>query len=92
MRFEVVLPVYGGDHADFFEEAIDSAMSNSLPPKKLIVVQDGPVPAPLRKCISRITSYNGIDLMVLEKNRGLAFALKLCFDPCSTGYCNQGRC
>ena len=75
MRFEVILPVYHGDDPDHFEQAVDSVMCNTLRPTKLIVVQDGPVPQPLKQRVINLQNSSGTDLLVMPENKGLAAAL-----------------
>ena len=52
--FSVLLPVYRGDDAGFFERAITSVTRDQeLRPDELVVVVDGPVPDPIAEVLRR---------------------------------------
>lgn len=46
-EFSVLLPVYAGDRADWLRRAFTSATTEQQqPPSQVVLVRDGPVPAP----------------------------------------------
>jgi len=78
VRFSVLLPVYGGDRADYLRRAFDSAvLEQTLAPDQVVIVQDGPVPAELAHCLRELeaTSPVPVSLVCLEHNAGLGPAL-----------------
>jgi glycosyltransferase involved in cell wall biosynthesis len=84
--FSLLLPVYGGDRAEFFAAAIRSSVDEqTLPPDEVVLVEDGPVGPALRAEIDRFleTSPRPVVHVPLPVNRGLAHALTAGLDACS---------
>ena len=87
--FSVLLPVYGGDDAGFFERAVASVTAEqTLRPDELVVVVDGPVPAAIEAVLRRIESgevTGGVParIVALSENVGLARALEAGLAACA---------
>jgi glycosyltransferase involved in cell wall biosynthesis len=78
-RFSVLLPVYGGDRAEFLRRAFASCtVEQSLPPDDVVVVQDGPVGADLDRTLTELVASDPrrVQRVVLPRNVGLARALE----------------
>jgi glycosyltransferase involved in cell wall biosynthesis len=74
--FTVLMALYGGDRADFFETAVHSVFSNTLVPNQFLIVVDGPISASLKAVIVNLQiSYPLIEFIYLPENKGLANAL-----------------
>jgi len=74
--FTVLMALYHGDRADFFERAVSSVFSNTLKPNQFIVVVDGPIPNQLMLSVEKIRNqYPLVEFMHLPTNQGLANAL-----------------
>ena len=88
-RFSVLLPVYRGDRAEFFERAIVSVTADqTLRPNELVVVVDGPVPDPIAEVLRRaeaghLTAGVPVVVVALPENVGLARALEAGLAACS---------
>ena len=87
----VAMSVYKNDDATFLRVALDSVIGQTLKPKEIVVVGDGPVPEALEKCIQRAkeaAAVEGIALKWLPQpvNRGLGEALRIACDNCSYDY------
>ena len=87
--FSVLLPVYGGDDAGFFERAVVSVTAEqTLRPDELVVVVDGPVPAAIEAVLRRVESGEGTGgvparIVALGENVGLALALEAGLAACA---------
>lgn len=83
----VLMCVYGGDVPEYFSEAIESMLTQTLPPSQVVVVVDGPVDANLQ---SRINFYNlrydSVEVVNLKENCGLARALNTGMRVCRGQY------
>jgi glycosyltransferase involved in cell wall biosynthesis len=76
--FSLLLPVYGGDRADYVRAAFHSAVhEQSLPPDQVVLVRDGPVPDELAECLAELcaTSKVPVTFVPLERTCGLGPAL-----------------
>ncbi|XCB29835.1 glycosyltransferase [Arcanobacterium hippocoleae] len=90
-NFSVLLPVYIGDRAEFFERAIRSAtIEQTLPPTQLVVVCDGPITPQVHALLAKAQSAAGANLIGKTKltviatpeNHGLSHALNLGLEAC----------
>lgn len=85
MQFSVLMSVYKNDKAEYFKEAVESILNQTVPPAEIVLVRDGPVGEDLQNIIDKIVSdYPDIFIYVpLEENGGLGNALKLGLENCS---------
>ncbi|KAE8764543.1 glycosyltransferase [Georgenia thermotolerans] len=90
--FSVLLPVYAGDDAGHFRQAVSSATAQqSLRPAELVVVRDGPVGEALAEVLRELkeagpTSPAGdvpVRIVELADNQGLAVALERGLAACA---------
>jgi glycosyltransferase involved in cell wall biosynthesis len=76
--FALLLPVYGGDRAEFVRAAFHSAVHDQeLRPDAVILVRDGPVPDELATCLDELCAGSPVPVTVvpLEHSNGLGPAL-----------------
>lgn len=79
IQFSLLLPVYAGDSPDHLRRAFDSATrEQTLAPTEVVLVQDGPVGAPLALEIERLAAESPVPVrrVTLPRNVGLAAALQ----------------
>ncbi len=88
-EFSVLMLVYGGDQPAQFDAALRSITGQTLPPKEIVLVVDGPVPEETETIIRKTQEELGpsaIDFRVIrsEKNLGCGGAKRLGFEQCRT--------
>ena len=69
--FTCLLPVWAGDNADWFAEAIDSVGANGLAPAAIFICQDGSLPADLEAAVAAGEQRWGARRIVNPGPRGL---------------------
>lgn len=73
--FTVLMSVYAGEKAPFLEAALASLCGQTMPPARVVLVQDGPLPDALHEVIGRYRSLLPLKEVELPVNLGLASAL-----------------
>lgn len=84
--FSVLLPVYHRDDPVHLERSFTSVTSEqTLPPAEVVVVRDGPVGPELAKVLDTLVASSPVPVTVvpLERNQGLATALRHGMEACS---------
>lgn len=84
-QFSLLLPVWAGDRAEYLTEAFRSSVQRQTrPPDHVVIVRDGPVPAPLAAAIAELAASSPVPVDVLagERNRGLGPALDAGLEAC----------
>jgi glycosyltransferase involved in cell wall biosynthesis len=77
-RLSLLLPVWAGDRPDFLSDAFRSSVdAQTRRPDQVVIVRDGPVPAPLAARIAELAAESPVpvDVVELERNVGLGPAL-----------------
>ncbi len=80
MQFSVLMSVYKNEKPEYFAQAVDSVLNQTLMPNEIILMRDGPVPKKLQKIIDGYLSGEYRDLFSyypMKTNHGLGNALKL---------------
>lgn len=79
MKFSVLMSVYKNEKVEFFKQAMDSVLSQTLPPEEIVLIRDGAVYEELQKAIDEyIERYPELFTYVpLEENQGLGNALRI---------------
>ncbi|MGN1020630.1 MAG: glycosyltransferase [Aristaeellaceae bacterium] len=76
-EYSVLLSVYHRDTPQWFERAVDSMAGQSLPPREIVIVEDGALTEALyaaeQRCIARYPSL--VRIVTLPENQGLATAM-----------------
>lgn len=70
LAFSVSMCVWGGDNPDWFRTAVDSLLAGSRLPDEIVIVVDGPVPAPLDEVIGEYEALPMFNVVRLPENRG----------------------
>ena len=82
MSFSVLMTVYAGDEAVYFNDAIQSIISSqSIVPDDVVLVVDGPVGEKLKGCIQAMES-SSVRIFWLDQNVGLGEALAFGLSKC----------
>lgn len=81
-RFSVSMCVYGGDNAEWFEDAVNSIINQSQSPDEILIVVDGPVPEKLDEIINKFSLLNIVRIIRLEKNVGHGNARRIGLENC----------
>jgi len=76
-KFSVLMSVYEKDKPEFFRDAIDSVLSQTVKPDEIVLVKDGPVDANLEKVINEYEQKTEgfLKIVCLKENEGLGVAL-----------------
>lgn len=86
IKFSVSMCVYGGDNAQYFDEALVSIVNQTLKPAELILVVDGPIPHSIESVIDKYRNTLtdiAFEVFYLEKNVGHGEARRICFEKCT---------
>jgi glycosyltransferase involved in cell wall biosynthesis len=82
-EFSLLIPVYGGDRADYLDQALTSAFEGQdLTPAQVVVVQDGPVGPDLAACLAAWEARPPVQVVRLARNGGIARALNVGLKYC----------
>lgn len=76
-NYSVLMSVYIKEKPEYFKEAVDSILNQTVKTNDFVIVCDGPLTEGLNKVIADyVTTYSGLfNVYRLEKNMGLAKAL-----------------
>lgn len=80
MQFSVLMSVYKNEKTEYFIQAVDSVLNQTLIPSEIILMRDGPVPDEMQRTIDGyINGEYGylFSYYPLKKNHGLGNALKI---------------
>lgn len=83
MPFSVAMCVYGGDHAGYFQIAVDSVLNQSIKPSEVVLVVDGPIPEALERIVAEYEKQPIFKVIRLEKNQGHGIARRTGLANCS---------
>lgn len=83
-EYSVLMSVYHRDRAEWFEEAVKSMVYQTLPPREIVLVEDGSLTDELYDAVKRcLARYSGlIRVLSLERNQGLAAAMRYGIQEC----------
>jgi glycosyltransferase involved in cell wall biosynthesis len=81
--FSVAMCVYGGDNPAWFAAAVDSVIRQTVAPDEIVIVVDGPVPAPLDAVIGGYESDPLFKVIRLAENRGHGEARRIGLQRCT---------
>jgi glycosyltransferase involved in cell wall biosynthesis len=73
--YSVLMSVYAKDKAEWVSNAIDSMLSQTIPPSQFVLVIDGPIPEDVRTVIVEYAKNSIFSIVALKKNMGLGAAL-----------------
>ena len=83
--FSVLMSVYAGDNPHCLVKAVESVIKQTMAPKEVIMVIDGPIGDELKNVIIKIKGQNSsVKVVYLPKNKGLGPALQEGLKECTT--------
>lgn len=83
----VAMSVYRSDNPIFLHDAIESVFNQTLLPKEVVLVGDGPLSDELYESIAKLQKGHSNLLFLPQKvNRGLGEALRIACENCSCDY------
>lgn len=77
------MSVYLKERPEWFKEAINSILNQTVPPSEIVLVEDGPLTDELYEIITHHVQNPIFKIVVLEKNVGLGLALQEGVKHCS---------
>jgi len=83
MDFSVLLSVYKGEKPGYLEECLDSLLAQTLPPREVVLVEDGPITGALEKVIAGFKKRLPLKSVILRENKGLSHALNAGLKECA---------
>lgn len=84
MNFSVLLSVYYKENPLFLEQSLESVFSQTLLPKEVVLVKDGPLTSELNQVIVKFQKqYPCLKIIELNENKGLGYALNEGLKYCS---------
>ena len=87
-EYSVLMSVYGKEKSLFLRQAVDSMLAQTVPPREVVLVCDGPLGEDLDRVIDAFQKKEGERFQVvrLPENRGLALALNAGLEHCSCSW------
>ena len=81
-KIGVLLSVYNGDRADYFQQAVDSILDQTYSNMCIFIGVDGPVKDELKDCLNNYAKRENIQVFYFNENRGLAMVLNDLLHEC----------
>ena len=82
-KFSVSMCVYGGDHPQWFQTAVESILHQTVKPDEVVLVVDGPVPEKLEAVIRSFEADPVFRVIRLPQNMGHGEARRTGLRACS---------
>jgi glycosyltransferase involved in cell wall biosynthesis len=88
MKFSVLISVYKNDKSDYFNQAVQSILNQTLLPNEVILIRDGMVGKDLKKAIQEFINNKIVKVkyVELDRNVGLGMALSIGMKSVSYDY------
>jgi glycosyltransferase involved in cell wall biosynthesis len=76
-KYSILMSVYEKDRPQYFKEAMESIINQTVKPDEIVLVKDGPVNGGLESVINEYQKQLAgiLQIVTLEKNKGLGIAL-----------------
>ncbi len=75
-RISVLISVYSKEQPAYLQQSLDSIFAQTMPPDEVVLVEDGPLPAPLTDVIEAMAQqHQQLHIVKLPENMGLGLAL-----------------
>ena len=86
--FSVLISVYKKEKAEYLKQALQSVINQTLKPKEIVIVKDGPLTKELDDCIEDFQRQHPklFKILTFKKNRGLGLALRDGVKACKYEY------
>lgn len=75
MKFSVLMSVYKNEDPVYFQRAMESVLTQTLPPDEIVLVRDGKLPDELQRLVDEYVKNPAVKYCPLEENVGLGNAL-----------------
>lgn len=87
-KYSVLMSVYKNENSEYFRQAIESMVSQTVEPDEFVIVKDGPLTDELNCVIEEYKNRyeNLFNIVELEKNQGLGRALAFGIENCKNEY------
>ena len=82
LSFSVSMCVYGGDNAEWFSQAVNSVLNQTVQPDEIVLVVDGPVPEDLDRMICEYESNPIFHVIRFKENKGHGEARRAGLSQC----------
>ncbi len=83
MKYSVLMSVYAKDNTEYFIQAVNSMLAQTIPPEQFVLVVDGAVPKELANAIAQYAENEELFTVVrLKENKGLGHALDVGLEHC----------
>lgn len=82
MKFSVSMCVYKNDNPNFFHEALESIINQSIIPNEIVLVVDGPVPKSIESIIQLYEKKDFFNVIRLPENVGHGNARRIGLENC----------
>lgn len=78
MKYSVLMSVYKNEKVEYFVQAVESLLNQTVAPEQIVLVRDGPVYEELQNTIDKYVQQNAnvFTYLPLEQNGGLGNALR----------------
>lgn len=86
-NISVLMSVYKNDKPQYIAEAVESVINQTLQPKQVVLVVDGPVSEKITKTLHDLQAkYSVLEIYPLKENVGLGKAMKYGSEKCKYEY------
>ncbi len=82
-KFSVSMCVYGKDNPQWFKEAVESIINQSVRPTEVVLVVDGPVPSKLNEAIEKYEKNGIFNVIRFNENKGHGNARRAGLEACT---------
>lgn len=82
-KFSVLMCVWGGDNPDWFSEAVESILNQTVKPDEVVITADGPLTPELDNILLRLGKNSLFKIIRLDKNYGHGYARNTGLQNCS---------
>jgi len=82
-KFSVSMCVYKNDTPEYFKEALESVVNQTIKPDEVVLVVDGPIPNPLNAVIKKYENESYFKVIRISENVGHGNARRIGLENCT---------